>query len=71
MAAAAAGRAVEGDPRTRWTADGPVDATVSFTLDLAQPWRLTGLRLVPGSREGGPAEFVLESSADARAWQPL
>jgi hypothetical protein len=32
---------------------------------------LSGLRLVPGSREGGPAEFVLEGSLDARTWQPL
>lgn len=71
VAAATAGRAVDGDPRTRWTADGSVDTTVSFALDLAQPRHLTGLRLIPGSREGGPAEFVLEGSADTRAWRPL
>jgi F5/8 type C domain len=71
VAAGTAGRAVDGDPRTRWTADGPVDPTASFTLELDRPRRLTGFRLVPGSREGGPAEFVLEGSTDARAWQPL
>ena len=69
--AATAPRAVDGDARTRWTAAGPVDGTVSFTLALDRPRRLTGLRLVPGSREGGPAEFVLAGSADGQAWQPL
>jgi hypothetical protein len=69
--AATAPRAVDGDAGTRWTAEGPVDGTVSFTLALDRPRRLTGLRLVPGSREGGPAEFVLAGSADGQAWQPL
>ncbi len=71
VAAATAGRAVDGDPRTRWTAAGPVDPTSSFTLERDRPWRLSGLRLVPGSRAGGPAEFVLEGSTDGLAWQPL
>ncbi len=69
--AATAPRAVDGDAGTRWTAEGPVDGTVSFTLALDRPRRLTGLRLVPGSREGGPAEFVLAGSADGQAWQPF
>jgi hypothetical protein len=69
--AVTAPRAVDGDGRTRWMAVGPVDGTVSFTLALDRPRRLAGLRLVPGSREGGPAEFVLAGSADGQAWQPL
>jgi hypothetical protein len=44
---------------------------VSFTLALDRPRRLTGLQLVPGSREGGPAELDLAGSVDGRAWQPL
>jgi hypothetical protein len=66
-----AGRAVDGDPRTRWTAAGPVDPTASFTLELDRPRRLTGIELTPGSREGGPADFVLDGSADGETWQPL
>ncbi len=69
--AATASLAVDGEARTRWTAEGPVDGTVSFTLALDRPRRLTGLQLVPGSREGGPAEFVLAGSVDGQAWQPL
>jgi hypothetical protein len=71
MGGAGAGRAVDGEPGTRWAAGGPVDPTVSFTLDLGQARRLTGLRLTPGSREGGPAEFVLEGSVDGGEWQGL
>ena len=63
--------AIDDDGRTRWTAGGPVDGTVSFTLALDRARRVTGLRLVPGSREGGPAEFVLAGSADGQTWQPL
>lgn len=69
--AATASLAVDGDARTRWTAEGPVDGTVSFTLALDRPRRLTGLQLVPGSREGGPAELDLAGSVDGQAWQPL
>jgi hypothetical protein len=48
-----------------------VDPTVSFTLELGEARRIGGLRLVPGSREGGPGEFVLEGSADGGTWQAL
>jgi hypothetical protein len=71
VAGAQAGRAVDGEPGTRWTAGGPVDPTVSFTLELGGLRRIVGLRLVPGSREGGPGEFVLEGSADGGTWQTL
>ncbi len=70
-AAAAAAQAVDDDPRTRWTAGGPVDHTTTFTVELDRPHRVAGLRLSPGSREGGPADFVLEGSVDGVVWQPL
>jgi F5/8 type C domain-containing protein len=66
-----AGQAVDGDPRTRWMALGPVDSATTFTLDLGQPQPLAGLRLTPGSREGGPADFALEGSEDGQTWRPL
>jgi hypothetical protein len=71
VATETAPRAVDGDDRTRWTAPGPVDGTTTFTLDLGAPRSLTGLRLTPGSREGGPADFALEGSEDGQTWRPL
>jgi hypothetical protein len=67
----AARRGIDGEPRTRWTAPGPVDRTTTFTLDLGQPRPLAGLRLAPGSREGGPADFGLEGSMDGQSWRAL
>ena len=66
-----AGRAVDGEHGTRWTAPGAVDTTTTFTLELDRPRPLSGLRLTPGSRDGGPADFALEGSVDGQAWQPL
>ena len=66
-----AAHAVDDDPRTRWTAGGPVDHTASFTVELVSPRRLRGLRLAPGSRDGGPADFALDGSADGVTWQAL
>lgn len=63
--------AVDGDARTRWMAPGPVDGATTFTLDLQAPRSLAGLRLTPGSREGGPADFTLEGSEDGQTWRPL
>jgi hypothetical protein len=68
---APAARAVDGDPRTRWTAEGAVDPTATFTVELDRPRRLGGLHLSPGSREGGPADFTLDGSADGVVWRPL
>ncbi len=68
---APAARAVDADPRTRWTAGGPVDPTASFTVEFDRPQRVGGLQLSPGSREGGPADFALDGSADGTVWQPL
>jgi hypothetical protein len=68
---ATAARAIDGDARTRWTAGGPVDSTASFTLELGRPRRLGGVRLVPGSREGGPADFLVEGTADGLTWRPI
>ena len=66
-----AARALDDDPRTRWTAGGPVDPAASFTVEFDRPRRLGGVRLSPGSREGGPADFTLDGSADGIVWQPL
>lgn len=63
--------AVDGKPGTRWTADGSVTEHTSVTLELDRPRALTGLRLTPGSREGGPADFTLDGSSDGQAWTPL
>ncbi len=68
---AAARRAVDGKPATRWTAGGPVTEHTSVTVELDRPRALTGLRLTPGSREGGPADFALDGSSDGQAWTPL
>jgi hypothetical protein len=69
--ATSAAHAVDDDPRTRWTAGGPVDPTTSFTVELDRPRRVGGLRLAPGSRAGGPADFALDGSVDGASWQPL
>jgi hypothetical protein len=69
--AADAGRALDGDPRTRWSAAGAVTADAAVTLDLGQARPVAGLRMVPGSRDAGPSAFVLEGSADGRAWAPV
>jgi len=68
---ATAGRAVDGDERTRWTTAGPVDSTTSFTVELNGPRRVTGLEVTPGSREGGPADYLVEGSADGTGWAPM
>jgi hypothetical protein len=67
----AARRAVDGKAGTSWTAGGPVTTDTSVTLELDRPRALTGLHLTPGSRDGGPADFVLDGSADGQAWTPL
>jgi hypothetical protein len=71
VASATAARAVDEDPATRWTAGQAVDHTASFTVDLGRPRPLRGLRLAPGSREGGPSDFRLDGSADGVVWRPL
>jgi hypothetical protein len=67
----AAERAIDGDARTRWTAGGPVDGTASFTVELDRSRRVMGVEVVPGSREGGPADYVVEGSADGQAWASI
>ncbi len=71
VAASDASRAVDGDPSTRWSAGGPVGPTALVTLDLGQARPVGGLRLRPGSRDGGPATFALESSMDGQSWAPI
>jgi hypothetical protein len=70
VAAADAGRALDGDPRTRWSPGGPVTAETHVALDLGQPRPVAGVRLVPGSRDGGPSAFAVEVSPDGLAWTP-
>jgi hypothetical protein len=69
-ASADASRVLDGDRRTRWTAEGPVE-TVEFALELGRARRVAGLRMRPGSREGGPADFQVEGSADGVKWERL
>jgi hypothetical protein len=69
-APADASRALDGDRRTRWTAEGPAE-TIEFTLELGRARRVAGLRMQPGSREGGPADFQVEGSADGVTWERL
>ena len=64
--AATAALAVDGEARTRWTAEGPVDGTVSFTLALDRPRRLTGLAAGAGLA-GGRAGRVRPGGFGGRA----
>src|SRR5262249_35605820 len=64
---ATAARAVDGNDRTHWTASGAVDPTTSFTVELDGPRRVTGLGVIPGSRDGGPADYTVEGLADGGA----
>jgi hypothetical protein len=71
VAAAEAPRALDGDPGTRWSAGAPVSPDIFVTLDLAQVRPVGGLRIVPGSRDGGPPTLALESSPDGLTWAAL
>jgi hypothetical protein len=66
-----AGRMLDGDPRTRWSAGRAVDPSVHVTVDLGATQRIAGVRLQPGSREGGPSTFVIEGSTDGVTWRRL
>ena len=64
-------RALDGDRRTRWSAGTPLGPDVVVTLDLGRPSPVGGLRMVPGTRDGGPAAFTLERSFDGLQWTPI
>ena len=71
VAAADAARVLDRDPRTRWSAAGHVSPETFVTLDLGQTRPAAGLRMMPGSRDAGPAAFALESSPDGLTWSPV
>jgi hypothetical protein len=70
-AAEDATRVLDGDPRTRWSAVGPVAPDTAVTLDLGRARSVAGLRMIPGSRDAGPSAFALEGSPDGLAWWPV
>jgi putative membrane-bound dehydrogenase-like protein len=61
--------AFDGDPQTRWCAsDGSAPQWIQ--VDLGQPERLTGAKIVWES-DDGLYRFKLEASTDAKTWKPL
>ncbi len=69
--AGAARLAIDGDRRTRWKTAGPAGSGVSFTLDLGRTHEVSGVRLTPGTRGGGPTDFEVEGSTDRIGWVRL
>jgi F5/8 type C domain len=69
--AAEAFRAVDGRRQTRWSAGRRPDADARFTVDLARPRRIQGIRVVPGSNAGGPTAYIVEGSLDGSTWRRL
>ena len=59
---------LDGDFRTRWSAEREVDPSVHVTVDLGVARRIAGVRILPGSREGGPSKLTIEGSTDGVIW---
>jgi hypothetical protein len=66
-----AGRAVDGDPATRWTTAGPRAAGDWFRIDLPARPVVRGLRMASTNPADLPAALAVESSSDGAHWQPL
>ena len=63
------GAAVDGDPETRWCADGGT-APQWLQVDLGQPETLTGCRVL-WEHEDAPYLYKVEGSADGKNWALL
>ncbi len=63
-----AGRMLDGNSLTRWSAEHAVDPSVHVTVDLGVARRIARVRILPGSRDGGPSKLGIEGSTDGVAW---
>jgi hypothetical protein len=66
-----AGRAVDGDPRTRWTTARPQAPGDWLRVDFAGPRAVQAVRLWAIKRNEWPRGLQLEASADGETWRPL
>jgi hypothetical protein len=66
-----AGRAVDGDPATRWATAGPRAAGDWFRVDLAATRSLRGVRLAVANPADLPSARVVEGSPDGVRWERL
>ena len=63
------GAAVDGNPETRWCADGD-SAPQWWQVDLGKPQDLTGIRIV-WEQDGVNYRYKVEGSEDAKSWTTL
>ena len=61
--------AVDGDPATRWCANGP-SSPQWWQVDLGKPEDLTGVRII-WERDGVEYKYKVEGSDDAKSWTML
>ena len=61
--------AVDGDPATRWCADGPTSPQW-WQVDLGKPEDLTGIRIV-WEQDGVEYRYKVEGSDDGKSWTML
>jgi hypothetical protein len=66
-----AAAAPNGRRATRWSVSEPVPPDAVFTLDLGAPRRIGGIRVLPGTRSGGPTGYGVEGSRDGATWEPI
>ena len=65
----APGAAVDGDPATRWCADGP-SSPQWWQVDLGKPEDLTGIHIV-WQQDGVQYRYKVEGSEDGKTWTML
>jgi putative heme-binding domain-containing protein len=63
------GAAVDGNPETRWCADGP-SSPQWWQVDLGKPEDLTGIRIL-WEQDGVEYKYKVEGSEDGKAWAML
>ena len=63
------GAAVDGDPATRWCADGP-SFPQWWQVDLGKPEDLTGIRIL-WEQDGVAYRYKVEGSEDGKSWMML
>ena len=64
-----AGNAIDGDPGTRWCANGGGSGH-TFQVDLGKEQKITGVHINWESKNNA-YRYKLEASADGQSWQPL
>jgi putative heme-binding domain-containing protein len=63
------GAAVDGNPATRWCADGP-SSPQWWQVDLGKPEGLTGIRIL-WEQDGVAYQYKVEGSEDGKSWTML